>query len=88
MTVRKPLVVVGGQVQELAKDDSLKGQSPIFTYTAGNLTQIMYADGSFKTFTYTNSLLTRVDYTQMGAVLRKDFEYVNGQLVSITESYL
>jgi hypothetical protein len=67
-------------------DDPLK--SPTFTYTSGNLSQIVYSDGSTKTLTYTSGMLSRIDLVRSGVTYRKDFTYVSGSLASITESTL
>jgi hypothetical protein len=67
-------------------DDPLK--SPTFTYTSGNLSQIVYADGSTKTLTYAAGQLTRIDLVRGAVTYRKDFTYSGGNLASITETTL
>ena len=65
-------------------DDPLK--SPVFTYTAGQLTGITYADGSIKILTYTSGQLTRIDLLRGGVTTRKTFNYTAGVLSSIVET--
>jgi len=60
--------------------------SPVFTYTAGLLTRIDYAEGSYKDLIYTAGVLTRVDYVQGAVTIRKDLMYTAGQLTSITQT--
>jgi len=59
--------------------------SPTFTYTSGVLTSISYPTGETKTFTYTNGALTRLDYIKGSKTVRKTFNYLNGNLNSITQ---
>lgn len=61
-------------------------KSPSYTRTAGILTRIDYADGSYKTLTYNSGKLVRTNYVKDGVTVRKDFTYTNGDLVSVTES--
>lgn len=57
-------------VQEYAR-------SPVPTYdSAGVVTRIDYANGSYKTFTYTSGLLTQVDFVRPGLpTIRKTLSY-------------
>jgi hypothetical protein len=60
-------------------------KSPVFTYTAGVLTGIEYADGSTKTLSYNSGQLTQIDFLRDGVTTRKTFNYAAGTLASITE---
>lgn len=63
--------------------------SPVFTYDAGVLTRIDYADGSFKVFTYVEGELYRIDFTSGGVTTRKTFvRDVDGTLLEIDEETL
>lgn len=62
--------------------------SPTFTYEAGRLVRIDYADTSFKTFVYAGSVLSRVDFTRDGSTVRKDFTYEGGVLTHISQTTL
>jgi len=61
-------------------------KNPIFTYTDGVLTSILYSDGPTKTFTYTSGTLTRIDLVVGSRTYRKTFNYTSGILTSITET--
>jgi len=61
-------------------------RNPVFTYTSGVLTSILYSDGSTKTFTYTSGTLTRIDLVVGSRTYRKTFNYTSGILTSITET--
>ena len=73
-----------GQVTVSSSDPVL--QNPIFTYTAGVLTSILYSSGATKTFTYTAGILTRIDLVVGSRTYRKTFNYTAGILTSITET--
>jgi hypothetical protein len=64
--------------------------SPDFTYDInGNLTQIDYAGGEQKVFTYNgNGDLQYLDFIKDGTTWRKEFFYVGDQLDYITEGYI
>lgn len=69
--------------------DASASQSASFTYAAGFLTRIDYADGSHKALSYTNGLLSRIDHVREAeGTLRKDFMYSNGVLISVTQEVL
>jgi len=61
-------------------------QNPIFTYTSGVLTSILYSSGATKTFTYTSGTLTQIDLVVGSRTFRKTFNYTSGILTSITET--
>lgn len=62
-------------------------KDPEFTYDlAGNLTRIDYPDGSFKTFAYTNGLLTQITYELDGVSGIRDFVYDNEVLQRIEDN--
>lgn len=62
-------------------------KDPEFTYDlAGNLTRIDYPDGSFKTFAYTNGLLTQITYELDGVAGIRDFVYDNEVLQRIEDN--
>jgi hypothetical protein len=73
-----------GQVTVSSSDPVL--QNPIFTYTSGALTSILYSSGATKTFTYTDGVLTRIDLVVGSKTFRKVFNYTGGILTSITET--
>jgi hypothetical protein len=82
------VIEAGGELVLL--DEGLpKPTDPDFSYSGGDLSQIDYADGSQKTFTYDGGgNLTRVDFVQDGVTLRKDFYYAGGDLDYIDEFYV
>lgn len=63
-------------------------ESPSFTYASGNVTRIDYASGDYKLLTWTDGVLTRVDFLRAGqTTVRKDFTYnPDGTLASIAQS--
>ena len=71
-------------------DGYIPPSSPSFTYTAGKLTRVDYADegGSpvFATLQYIGDKLSRIDLTRGGTVYRKVFAYTNDELNGITET--
>ena len=73
-----------GQVTVSSSDPVL--QNPIFTYTGGVLTSILYSSGATKTFTYTTGILTQIDLVVGSRTFRKTFNYTAGILTSITET--
>lgn len=89
ITVNDELLIEdGGELVLLDADlPALKG--PDMSYTAGDLTQIDYDDGSQKILSYTNGNLTRVDLIRDGWTLRKDLYYdLNGDLDYIDPYYV
>lgn len=62
-------------------------KSPSFTYAAGKLVGVLYADGSTKTLTYTGDRLTQVDFARVGhPATRKTLTYnVDGTLAAVLE---
>lgn len=63
--------------------------SPSFTYNPnGSLAQIIYADTSYKTFTYTSDKLTQIDFYVVGSpsIIRKTLTYSGDTLLSITQT--
>lgn len=61
--------------------------NPVFTYTSGNLTSVVYASGNSKVLTYSSGLLSQVDYIRTGlTTIRKTFAYANAVLSSITQT--
>lgn len=64
-------------------------KDPEFTYDlTGNLTRIDYPDGSFKTFAYTDGLLTQITYELDGVAGIRDFVYDNEVLQRIEDNLL
>lgn len=59
--------------------------SPSLIYADGLLSSINYRSGQTKSFTYTNGVLARLDFTDSGVVTRKTFNYSSGVLTSITQ---
>lgn len=81
--------IQGIQGEKGDKGDSgdIVRKDPEFTYDlAGNLTRIDYQDGSFKTFAYTNGLLTQITYELDGVVGIRDFVYDNEVLQRIEDN--
>lgn len=75
-------------VEDLKLDQS--GRSPIFTYTAGNLTRIDYSNGTYKLFTYSGGNLSQLVYNKLYVTITKVFTYnPDGSLANIqqTETY-
>lgn len=89
ITVNETLTIEeGGELIILDRGlPDLKG--PDMTYSAGDLSQIDYDDGSQKILSYTGGNLTRVDLIRDGWTLRKDLFYdVNDDLDYIDEYYV
>lgn len=61
---------------------------PEFTYNDdGALTRTDYDDGSYKTFSYSGGILSRIEFFISGGdTIRKDFVYSDGVLIRIDES--
>lgn len=60
-----------------------------FTYSSGMLSRIDYPNGSYKTFAYTGSVLSQVDFVVGAVTHRKVFTYSPAGIVtSITETVL
>lgn len=75
-------------VEDLKLDQS--GRSPVFTYTAGNLTRIDYSNGTYKLFTYSGGNLSQLVYNKLYVTITKVFTYnPDGSLANIqqTETY-
>lgn len=68
------------------------GSQPTISYDlAGNVSNILYVDGSQKQFTYNlDGSLSRIDhiFTSPSYTYRKDFTYSAGSLTNITETIL
>jgi hypothetical protein len=75
------VAAVGADIKRLTPPSS-----PSYTYTAGVLTGITYADGTTKTFTYTAGVLTQIDTLRAGLTTRKTFAYTAGVLTSIVQT--
>lgn len=62
-------------------------KSPSFTYAAGKLVGVLYADGSTKALTYTGDQLTQVDFARVGyPATRKTLTYnPDGTLAAVVE---
>jgi YD repeat-containing protein len=59
-------------------------QNETFTYDGSdNLTRIDYADGSYKTFTYSGSDLNYITWVNGGTTIIKTFVYDSGDLIAI-----
>lgn len=69
-------------------DASAMPSSPVFTWSAGKLTSITYADGSAKSFTWSGDRLQRIEFVRVGVEnVRKDFNYnTDDTLASIVQS--
>ena len=65
-------------------------KSPAFTYAAGRLVGVVYADGSTKTMTWAGEQLAQVDFARVGyPTTRKTLAYnPNGTLASVTETVI
>lgn len=50
------------------------------------MTRIDYDDASYKTFSYTGTRLDRIDYVHGTGTTRKDLNYTDGLLTSITQT--
>lgn len=51
-------------------------KSPAFTWAAGKLASVLYADGSTKTFTWVGDRLMQLDFARTGyPATRKTFTY-------------
>lgn len=61
---------------------------PTFSYSAGKLVGVAYADGSTKTLAYTGDVLTRIDSLRTGFPgVRKDLTYnPDGTLAAVAQS--
>jgi hypothetical protein len=66
-------------------DGYIPPKGPVFTYTNGVLTGILYDDGSTKELSYTNGVLTTLVFVRGGVTSTKTFNYTNGVLTSINE---
>ena len=62
-------------------------KSPAFTWAAGKLASVLYADGSTKTLTWVGDRLTQVDFARVGyPATRKTLTYnVDGTLAAVLE---
>lgn len=74
------------------RSNVLIGSSPTIVYDlSGRVSTITYSDGSVKSFEYDlSNNLTRIDhvYASPSRTVRKDFTYVSGKLVEISETFL
>lgn len=62
-------------------------KDPEFTYDlAGNLVLVEYPDGSYKAFTYDNSVLTQIDYLLDGEIGTRFFVYSGDTLQRIEDN--
>lgn len=61
---------------------------PEFSYDVdGRLERVDYDDGSYKTFTYTDGVLSLIDFAIFGSyTVRKEFVYSNDVLIRIDQS--
>lgn len=60
-------------------------KSPVFTYTAGLLTQVSYADGTIKTISYASGRVSQIDTTKGAVTTRKTMTYSGDVLMRIDE---
>lgn len=61
-------------------------KDPTYSYdTEGNLVLVEYPDGSYKAFTYVNSVLTRIDYLLNGEIGTRLFIYSDDTLQQIND---
>lgn len=62
-------------------------KNPTYSYdTDGNLVLVEYPDGSYKAFTYVNSVLTRIDYLLDGEIGTRLFIYSGDTLQRIEDN--
>ncbi len=67
----------------------LSPKNPLFSYTDGTLTNIIYGSGETKTFTYTGGVLVQLDFLCSDGLVRKVFNYnLDGSLAFITETVI
>jgi hypothetical protein len=59
--------------------------NPTFSYTNGRLTSVVYGSGQTKTLTYSDGVLTQLDFYNLINTIRKTFNYTGGVLTSITQ---
>tara|TARA_R110000744_G_scaffold113959_1_gene213183 strand:- start:327 stop:701 length:375 start_codon:yes stop_codon:yes gene_type:complete len=59
---------------------------PVFTYTDGQLTRIVYSGGEIKDLSYTDGQLTSMVFNDGQTTVTKQFNYTDGLLTSITET--
>lgn len=87
MSIREPLVIITGIVQNLPSGDILKPtpESLTFEYTTGSLTKVTSASGT-KTLVYATGKLSTVTDTISGKL--STFGYTSGKLTSITVTSL
>lgn len=84
-----PQGIQGIQGEKGDKGDSgdIIRKDPEFTYDlAGNLVLVEYPDGSYKAFTYTNSVLTQIDYLLDGEIGTRLFIYSGDTLQRIEDN--
>lgn len=74
-------------VQSALNDYEKRYKSPIPIYSSGLLSRVDYSDGTYKLFTWTNGLLTRVDHVRPTlTTIRKDITYSAGVWSGTTET--
>lgn len=90
LQVNGELIIEPGGALYVFNDDLPEPLSPDFTYDLSeNLTQIDYAGGEQKLFTYNgNGDLQYVDFIQDGTTFRKEFFYTGGLLDYVDEYYI
>jgi hypothetical protein len=60
---------------------------PSLTYTSGNLTRVDYDSGNYKIFSYTDDILTQIDYVVGSTTIRKTLNYnLDGTLASVDQT--
>lgn len=64
-------------------------ETPTLSYLNGSLARVDYADGSYKSLTYSEGKLVQVDFVREGVTLRKTLSYDTlGNLSSVAQSIL
>ena len=62
------------------------GCCPVFTYTEGLLTSIMFHDNKTKTLEYIDGVLNTTTFFNGATTITKSLHYVDGILTNITET--
>tara|TARA_R110000787_G_scaffold79937_1_gene174395 strand:- start:1653 stop:1907 length:255 start_codon:yes stop_codon:yes gene_type:complete len=62
------------------------GCCPIFTYTEGLLTSILFNDSKTKTLEYVDGVLSTTTFFNGDTTITKSLHYVDGILTNITET--
>jgi hypothetical protein len=85
LTSNTSVVINRGEEGGGGGGEAFREINPVFTYTSGALTRIDYDSGNYKTFAYTDGVLTTLVYVKDTETITKTFNYTDGVLTSITE---